>query len=467
MHGKPLAAARLAAPAKPGAGALIGGGATSRAAAEPPLLLSPRAILRSLFSFEALLVLYMYAGIYKSDPRFSWLPANATGLFFALSVLVGSFIIVRNPVRKKTLPVVFAMVCLVAWWWVTLMWSPSRIYGPDKVFQMTTLALWALIAGALIIAPSPERLRRLFTMMILLALWGAVDAVMVYFQTGGAYRYVTIEGEELGGHLVLGRVCGPGALVALAGWLYARSRAARWLCLGLFLLLCFVLAIGGGRGPLLSTVFPLLIAIGLGIRLTPREIRYWRTLLSVLVLLLIAAGGLALYAATTGQRLPTFDRLQRVAEHNTRAQFYIQWAEVWPEAPLVGHGAGSWPLLVGRPDQQNYPHNMFLELSVESGVVGLILFFAVVGVALRPASLERLRSDPQALCAMMLFANVLLNAMTTGDLPGNRAVFMMLGVLGLFAVRPLASARARAPRHPTAPLDLSAERQQHAHDRFR
>ena len=119
MRGKPLAAARLAAPAvpanhrKPTASA-----ARPRPAAEPALLLSPRAILSSLFSFEALVVLYMSAGLYGPDARFAWLPVNATGLFFALSVLVGSFIIVRNPIAKKSLPLVLAMVCLVAWWWV-------------------------------------------------------------------------------------------------------------------------------------------------------------------------------------------------------------------------------------------------------------------------------------------------------------------------------------------------------------
>jgi O-antigen ligase len=457
MRPKPLAAAR------PSAADLSErpriGSAESRVAAEPPVSLSPRALLESLFSFEALLILYMFAGIYKIDPRFAWLPANATALFFALSVLVGSFIIVRNPIHKKSLPVVFAMVCLVAWLWVGLAWSPSRIYASDKAFQMTTLALWALIAGAVIIAPSPERLRRLFTAVLLLALWGGVDAVLAYVETGGTYRITTVEGEETGAHLVLGRIAAPGALVALAAWLYSRGRPTGWLYLGLFLGLCFVLAIGGGRGALLSATLPLLIPIALSVRLTLRKIRVFRAMLSVMVLLLLAAGALALYATTSGQRLATFDRLERLAEENTRAQFYVEFAQIWPQAPLVGHGTGSWPLLVGRPDQTSYPHNLFLELLVENGIVGLILFLAVLAVGLRPVSLARLRRDPQALCAVMLFLGALTNAMTSGDLPGNRAVFMMLGVLALFAVRPLGAA-ARAGSRPQlgAQLDLSVTR---------
>jgi hypothetical protein len=97
----------------------------------------------------------------------------------------------------------------------------------------------------------------------------------------------------------------------------------------------------------------------------------------------------------------------------------------------------------------------------------LILFFVVVGVALRPVSLDRMRRDPQALCAMMLFANAMSNAMTTGDLPSNRAVFLMLGVLALFAVRPLAAARAGAPREPAVPLYLSVARRRHSAEHSR
>ena len=440
---------------------------------DQPTLLSPRAVLSSLFSFEALLVLYMFAGIYKTDPRFAWLPANATALFFALSVLVGSFIIVRNPIPKKSLPVVFAMVCLVAWLWVGVTWSPSRIYGPDKAFQMTSLALWALIAGAVIIAPSPERLRRLFTVILLLALWAGVDAVLAYAETGLRYSIKReVDGEEMGGHLLLGRVTAPGALIALAAWLYNRGRPMSWIYLGLFLALGFVLAIGGGRGALLSTMLPLLIPIGLSLRLTTRKIQVFRALLSVLVLLLIAAGGLALYAMTTGERLPTFDRLERLQEGNPRIEGYVQWAGLWPQAPLLGHGTGSWPLLVGRPDQTIYPHNLFLELLVENGVVGLFLFLVVVGVALRPVSLERLRRDPRALCAFMFFVSALSNAMTSGDLPGNRTVFLMLGVLSLFAVRPVAAATP-VKRLPAAssnlplPRPLGLTRGQHAVERVR
>jgi hypothetical protein len=154
MRNRPFPAARLATPAPPADRAPTAPGADypERAStaprrmnpAEPLILLSPRAVLRSLFSFEALLLLFMYGG-YKVDSRFAWIPVDPTALFFALSLVVGGFIIVRNGIRLKGMPVVVAMGCLVTWLLVGLLWSPSRVYGPDKVFVTAILTLWALL----------------------------------------------------------------------------------------------------------------------------------------------------------------------------------------------------------------------------------------------------------------------------------------------------------------------------------
>jgi O-antigen ligase len=232
------------------------------------------------------------------------------------------------------------------------------------------------------------------------------------------------------------------------------------LCLVLVFALGFVLAIGGGRGPLLSTALPLLVAITLSVRLPARKILISRALFSVFILLLALPAGLALYSTVTGQRLGTIDRLERLlTEGNPRTALYAKTIELSRRALVLGHGTGSWPVLVGYGDEGNYPHNLFLELVAENGLVGLILFFMLLRVAFRPVSLERLRRDPQALCALMLFANALFNAMTTGDLPGNRAVFMMLGVLALFAIRPVRAAAPAGPLgEPAAPLDLAMAR---------
>ena len=449
----------LAAPAAPARlGDQVAAPARKRGLGGGPILLPLRAIPGSLFSFETLLLFYMFAGAYKGDSRFAWMPVDATALFFALSVLVGSFVIVLNPIHKKGVPVAFVMLCLVIWFLITLTWSPSKTYGPDKVFLMATLEMWAVVSGAMIIAPDRERVRRLLTLLLLLAGLVGLDAIMLYGEAGGTVQRLDVESAS---YLMVGRVCGLGALVALIAWLSGGAgRILGWLCLSLFFGLSFVLTIAGGRGPLLATALPVLVLSGLGVRLTTHKIMYSKTLLSAFVLVPLMVGGLGIYVAVTGAGLGTVDRLERLVSGDLsgsaakRTELYAASVQVMSRGPVLGSGAGSWPVIV-RHQEQGYPHNLFLELAVEVGLLGVFVFLGLILIALRGFSLERMRQDPQALCIMLLFLNTLANAMVSGDLPGNRALFLMIGMLVVFTVHvPKNAPVVRAWQGPP-PLDLS------------
>ena len=124
----------------------------------------------------------------------------------------------------------------------------------------------------------------------------------------------------------------------------------------------------------------------------------------------------------------------------SRFQLYQDALKLWPEAPVLGHGAGSWPVIWGGFDRQTTPHNMVLEILVETGIVGLVLMMALLVVAMRPVSIDRLRNDPLALCAFMLFVWLFIKAQLGPDVADNRLMFMMLGVLtGLMGRRSAAS----------------------------
>lgn len=414
------------------------------------VLLPPRRVLFGLFSFEATLVLYLFAGIFKEDPRFSWIPGDATAVFFGLSVLIGGYILLTKPIPKKGLPVIAAMICFIAWFWISQAWSPSRIYGPDKVFFMATLELWALIAAALIIAPDPERVRRLFTLLLLLSALVGFETIIAYLESGGKFSRIRLQS---GGNLTIGRICGLGALVAITAWLYDRNNPLRVVYLGTFAVLAFVLAVAGGRGPLLATAAPLIIPAAFGIRLAQRKFLFSPAKLSVLLLPFVIFMGLSAYSAATGQRLGTIDRLQGMVRGGelsgtaaVRAGKYSDAVQFWSERPLVGHGVGAWPLLTRGQDLPRYPHNIFMELLVEGGLVALILYGALVLVAFRSLTLDRLRVDPLCVCATMLFFNTFINSLVSSDLAGNRAMFLVLGLLVIFAYRPVVSAVRAAPR---------------------
>jgi O-antigen ligase len=454
-------------PAGPGFPAPAGSGAeqpgmasATRPIASPqarPILLSLREIPRSLFSLEALVLLYMFAPLFKYDPRFAWMPADATALFFALSVLVGSFIIVFKPIPKWGCPVVCAMLAFVVWWAVTLTWSPSRIYGPDKVFYLATLTYWGLIVGALIIGPDPDRVRRLFTLLLLFATWIGIESVLLYrvdptllHLSRRAHAY-----QAFNNYQEIGRMAGIGVLVAFTAWLFGRRLSGgNLLLLALCAMLTFVLMLGGGKGPVLATAACILLALLVGLRVTGRKILYKRSHLSIIWLVIGLVVGLSIVVANSESTPRSLARLSNMIDDGEfqgtaalRSQAYQDALKFWPQAPVLGHGAGSWPVIWAGFDRLSTPHNIFLEVAVETGIVGLVLLVALLVVALHPLSLDRLRNDPLALCAFMLFIWLFIKAQTGPDVADNRVMFMMLGVLtglmgGRIAARPASPAGA-------------------------
>jgi O-antigen ligase len=481
MSHKPVARQLLAgpgftAPAGPGAEQPGHMATVARRIANPqarPILLPLRKIPRSLFSLEALVLLFMFAPIYKYDPRFAWIPVDPTALFFVLSVAAGSIIIVRKGIYKKGLPVVVAMGCLVAWLLVSLLWSPSRIYGPQKVFYLATLAYWGLIAGALIIGPDPQRVRRLFTLLLLFATWVGIESLLIYrvdptllHLPRGAAEY-----RAFNNYHEIGRMAGLGALVAFTTWLFGRrTSVANLLFLVLCAMLTFVLMTPGGKGEVLATAACILLALLVGLHVTKRKILYKRNQLSIIWLVIGLVAGLAIYTATADHTFKSLQRLSNMIDDGefqgtaaSRFHLYQDALRLWTEAPVLGHGAGSWPVIWGGFDRRSTPHNMVLEILVETGIIGLVLMMALLVVAMRPVSFDRLRSDPLALCAFMLFVWLVIKAQLGPDIADNRLMFMMLGVLtGLMGRRsapspasPAGAALRTAP--PLAPSLVPSE----------
>jgi O-antigen ligase len=414
--------------------------ATASIAHEPTLPAAARRadpwIVTTLLSLETLFVLFLMAGRYKADPRFAWITEwtslDITALTFGASGLAALLVILRRGYRLPAAApaVLFGAGALFGYAVLSMAWTPGAVYAQSKALHVGVLTSGTLVICAGVIASRRYRVARLLFLLVLFCVWLSIESVLSYQAAGDGRSVTALGGEYLG----LGRMIGAAALVALGyGLFFAQPGIARAGSLALFVAFCGVLLILGGRMPLLATaagaLVPLVIMLVLHPHYTRRLARwtYW--------LLLVVAGIVLVYLFASPNAPQTLRRMTLLVDGSLgssaqgRLECYEAAVRLWWERPLLGHGLGAWPLLYLQSDVRAYPHNLVLELLVELGLCGLVLFGTVMVAAMRSlGSLRRIAADPLRMTILMMLIGALGNAMVSGDLSDNRFLF---GVLGL------------------------------------
>lgn len=389
--------------------------------------------IRILFSFEFLFALFLFAWAYKADPKFEWVPIDLTQLFFILSICSGIFVFLAEKKRfkKKATVIVFSCILFVVYVLISLTWTVSDIYAHQKALNFSILTLWTVIAGAFIIASDKVRLTRFIKLILLLAIWIAVESTIEYLSSRSSIINLNSN------YLALGYTLGMGVLICTAyGLLSGGSQAKRILMIFLSLYFLFVLFILGGRGPLISTVISLSIPLlfrSKHVQSNKSKLKKYTTFVVILFLIIFL---ISLYLYSSGSLTATLYRMLLFLEPGmgqsagTRIDYYLISEKLWLTKPVFGYGIGSWPILNGLPDANFYPHNMVMEILVELGLVGLFLLCLTVFLALKGFIKQNKKSNLfLGTVVLMLFMNAFIGAMFSGDINDNRILFLFLGLM--------------------------------------
>lgn len=388
------------------------------------------------WSFELSFVLFLFAGRFKLDPRFAWVPVDLTLLFFAASVCLGfvalfrrNFLVTNGALTQTGLALLFFV-----WMLVTLAWSPGGEYAVQKTLTAVVFGTWSLAGAALIIAPDPARVRRLFFWVCAFAAWVAIETVLLILRDGAVNFVRTFDSD----YLSLGGVLSVAASVLLAVGIASRLGVVRSLLVaGLFVGFVLLLFPLGGRGPLVGVAFA--GVFGLLLVLTGRMsggASRGRSLVVILAILAASIAGGTLLIEGDEYALAA-ERFSLLLEGGlgesaaTRLDYYTATLAFIGEHPVLGVGVGGWPVHMGFGMVRDYPHNLFLETQVELGLPGTLLLVVLLGYSVRLWSAGRL--DPLRLAAMLVFLNLFIGSMFSNDLSDNRVLFFALGLLGAAA----------------------------------
>jgi O-antigen ligase len=214
------------------------------------------------------------------------------------------------------------------------------------------------------------------------------------------------------------RLASLSSALALTYFMYDKSapinRKVALLALGIVGFTATVLT--GSRGPLLSAFIALLAV--LVVLLNSNVVHpIWLLLFAGSAIGFSALGWLDINSSTdwvTGR------------EYSGRDKLYTAAIDSILSSPL-GIGWGNFGSLYGVGSSRIYPHNIYLEVAVEGGVIALLTFLSVTVwaliVAFQRARESRLPSD---LISLALYVYALVNAQLSSDLVGNRLLWVSL-----------------------------------------
>src|SRR3954451_11950225 len=414
----------------------------------------PRGFLRridwwvgQLCSFEVMFTLFLYSNELKTIIPFPF-PIDETVVFGGLCIPMMGYVAWREGLYVRGISVVTGALIFIFWAIITTTWSLAHKTAVKSIAYLLTFTLLSIVAGGMVIANKRERAVRFFYCALAVAMLMALVGIYIQFKTGDFRRWSQLDGTGRV-YLAFGHTVVNGAGIAFCIGLFARVGSGRQ-ALGtmMFATCCFFLLVGGGRGPFLGAA----VAAMVGLTTRPPMVRRGRVevplaTVAAIMMVIIVAGYIAYLFATDNltTTLARFTKLEEESQRATTINGINRWDlwkaayHLWLSAPWVGHGLSSFPVLYNGTDTDLlHPHDIFLQMLCEMGLVGLVLFLIFMWVSGRHGSYARLRRDPLMVCAVLFVITSAMSALFGRDLVGARKFFFAISLL---ALRPPPSAR--------------------------
>lgn len=309
---------------------------------------------------------------------------------------------------------------------------------PNKLYTWPQLLLVVWIVWEL--SPTPARVHGLFLSYVAGAYVAVADTILIFRNQAGALKRFAAGGGDPNDLAMMLALAIP--MSWYLGTVYHKP-LVRWLCRAYLPIGVVAIGLTGSRGGVLATTVALMIIPLLMIRLSPG-----RLATAIVMVVLAGAAAIAYTPDTLIERFATTGAELEQGRIGGRGRLWLAGWHAFVQQPIMGYGSGTFRLAitpyVGSHVQT--AHNAFISVAVEQGMVGLILYLAmIVTVYLSVRNLA---------IAQRRFAKVLLATMVVAMMPltweDRRAVWFVMAALTAFAHAGLPMMRARSAYEPAS-----------------
>lgn len=316
---------------------------------------------------------FIYSGMIKWLP---W-PVDPTVLFLLcllVSSLFYSSVLSRQESQVKR--VLFIAFLFFIWMLVGVSYSSSQIFVWEKV-QGFVLAILAFVVPIFTMTKEKYLIsfRQAFNLLWFLAL---LILVFSYLQNGLAYvtREINIKDSKYPDYLVVGEFLASGIILNF-------NNSDKRIMLMKIISIVTMITIGG-RGPILSLLLLYFIYAYFTRDLAKVKLsRLFSTLLFTVGIVYITFFS-SIGSVTTMRFIKAIESNE---EDTSLVNRFLAWGyaiDMIQSNPVAGVGFGAFGVEAYGKDENEYPHNIFLEVAAEAGLVGLTLITWLLIAIFRP-----------------------------------------------------------------------------------
>lgn len=388
--------------------------------------------IKVLLCGEMFFVLFLVSGYFKAGLQ---LPIDLTIFFLALSFLVFIKRFIQSPkVSKSAFVPLVLFSCLVGVLLGSMFWTNSLVYSIDKTLRFMFITGWAFLGGLLLIN-NKESVKRFLLSMVLVSTAGSLMTIYLFMTNSSPTGFIALSGDN---YLGAARLSGLGATLLIINYFYGENKLLSLISLFINV---FALMATGARMPLIAFFVIFLLMTFSSVRYKKGTIFYSKNTKYVFLLafLIFSVGSFILESGgfkTTISRLEVlFTEQNGGSSANARIERYYTAMEMFNHNVVLGDGIGSFPLSFSSIDKRDYPHNIFLELLSELGLIGFLLFLALLLTSIYRITINYGGTESKNMniqfTVLVGILFTLLNALVSGDINDNRMLFTFLAVASI------------------------------------
>lgn len=378
--------------------------------------------VKGLLSFETLLVAILIPSL------FEFIHPNFNIIVLFMGALMVAYVTINDREISFTKPFLISLIFLLMfsiYVSMGMMWSPSYTYGIHKSVRISSVCMLIFVSSGLI-ARQKKRMNRLIRILYAISIIYSLSAIAgpLIFEVA---PWVLVGFKD---HIFLGRMIGLGLIISVFLSIAEEKFEKKILFYSMSIIIFIGLIYSQSRQSLIGSI------TSTGIFLLFTSFYYTNRNHSNrsrnIILLSSTAGVASLTALTRIMSLPTIKNIVPILRGNfgnsfaTRIEYWNSALELWRLNPILGAGSGGFAVYITGNDIHLWPHNIFLEILAEFGIIGALLFLSFL---LYPIVYLNFKRDySRSILLMSLLVYVVFIASLTGDIESNRILYFIAGV---------------------------------------